>query len=131
MKKMIFAVLAAAAVVAAGCVHTVSDTSTFTMTFGKDTLSNRYPRSLDQVYQASLYVINHDGVVVTEYIPHNSTNAVRSLKGRVNDCNVWVRCESVSSQISQVDVESRTKMGASDLDLTHELATEISLQLVR
>jgi hypothetical protein len=131
MKKMIFAAFAVAVIVTAGCVHTVSDTSTFTMTFGKDTLSNRYQRSMDQVYQAAYAVISHDGVVLTEYIPHDNTNAVRSLMGKVSDCNVWVRCESVGPQTSQVDVESRTKFGASNLDLSHELATEISLQLAR
>jgi Protein of unknown function (DUF3568) len=131
MKKMIFAVLVVGAIAVTGCVHTVSDTSTFATTFGKDTFSNKYARTVDQVYQASYYVINHDGVVVTEYIPHDNTNAVRSLMGRVNNCKVWVRCESVTPQISQVSVEARTKWGTTDLDLTHELATEISLQLVR
>ncbi|HEY2328365.1 MAG TPA: hypothetical protein VGI63_00955, partial [Verrucomicrobiae bacterium] len=76
-----FAALAGAALVATGCVRTVSDTHTFASTWSKDTLSNRYQRSLDQVYQASVTVIQNNGVLTTEYIPHDNTNATRSLEG--------------------------------------------------
>lgn len=131
MKKIIFAVLAGSALVLAGCVKTVTDNETLATTFGKDTLSNRYARPLDQAYQASLYVINHDGVLVTEYIPHDTTNAVRSLTGRINDRKVWIRCEAVTPTITQVDVQARTKWGVSDIELSHEVATEISLRLAQ
>ena len=41
MKKTIFAVLAAVAVIATGCVKTVSDTNAFATTWGKDTVAGR------------------------------------------------------------------------------------------
>ncbi len=50
---------------------------------------------LDQVYQAAVTVIKNNGVVLTEYIPHDSTNTVRALSGKVNERNVWVRVEAV------------------------------------
>jgi hypothetical protein len=131
MKKMIFAAFAAAAVVATGCVETVSGTHTFASTIGKDTMSGRYQRTIDQVYQASVAVIQQNGVLVTEFIPHDSTNAVRSLEGRVNERNVWVRVEAVDPRITAVDVEARTTWGSRDLDLSHELEKEIALQLAR
>jgi hypothetical protein len=131
MKLKIFAVLAGAALVATGCVSTVSDTHTFASTWGRDTLSNRYQRSLDQVYQASVTVIQTSGVLLTEYIPHDNTNAVRSLKGKVNQSEVWVRVEAVDPKTTQVDVQARGSWGGSDVDLAHEIATEISLQLAR
>jgi hypothetical protein len=88
MKTKIFAVLVGIAIVTAGCVKTVSDTHTATVSFGKDSVEGRYPRSLDQVYRAAVTVVNNNGAVVTEFIPHDTTNSVRSLQGKVDQCNV-------------------------------------------
>ena len=131
MKMKFLAVLAGSALVATGCVKTVSDTHAFASTWSKDTLSNRYQRSIEQVYQASLTVVQNNGVLLTEFIPHDNTNAVRSLQGKVNQTDVWIRVESVDPRTTQVDVQARGSMGGSDVDLAHELATEISLQLAR
>ena len=117
--------------VATGCVNTVSDTHTFACTWGKDTLSSRYQRTLDQVYQASVAVIQNNGVLLTEYVPHDNTNAARSLEGRSTRSKVWIRVEAVDPKTTQVDVQTRGSWGGSDVDLSHELATEISLQLAR
>jgi Protein of unknown function (DUF3568) len=129
MKKIIFALLATAAIVATGCVKTVSDTNTFATTWGKDSVAGRYNRTLDQVYQASMAVIINNGVLLQEYIPHDSTNAVRSILGKVNDRKVWVRVSAVDMKTSQVDVQARTKWGTRDLDLVHQLEKEIALKL--
>ena len=131
MKKTIFTVLAGAALITVGCVSTVSDTNTFATTWGKDSVAGRYQRSLDQVYAASVTVIQANGVLIQEFIPHDNTNAVRSLLGRVNDRKVWVRVETVDPKTTQVDVQARTKWGTRDLDLVHELEKEIALQLAR
>lgn len=131
MKKTIFFAFAAAALVGAGCVKTVSGTHAFATTIGQDTMSGRYQRTLDQVYQASVAVIQQDGVLLTEFIPHDSTNSVRSLEGRVNERDVWIRVEAVDPRVTAVDVEARTKWGGRDLDLAHELDKEIALQLAR
>lgn len=131
MKKTIYAFLVGAALVSAGCVSTLNDSHAFTMNPGKDTVAGRYNRSLDKVYAASVAVIQNNGVLITEYVPHDTTNAVRSLQARVSDRNVWIRVESVDSQVTQVDVQARTKWGNRDLDLVHELEKEIALQLAR
>jgi hypothetical protein len=131
MNKTILAVFAAAAVVATGCVHTVSDTSTLATTWSKDSVAGRYQRTVDQVYQASVLVIQQNGVLLTEYIPHDSTNTVRSLMGRVNDLKVWVRVEGIDNKTTQVDVEARSKWGTTDINVVHELEKEIALQLAR
>ena len=131
MKKTIFAVFAGVAIVVTGCVHTVSDTSTFAVSYGKDSVAGRYQRPLEQVYQASVAVMQLNGVLVTEYVPHDNTNAVRSLQGRVQDRKVWIRVEQVDPKISQVDVEARTKYGRVDIDLVHELEKEIALELTK
>jgi hypothetical protein len=130
MKKTLFAILGAAAIlVTAGCISTVSDTKTLATTWSPDSVAGRYARSVDQVYQASLVVIQQNGVLLTEYIPHDTTNNVRSLMGRVNDLKVWVRVEGVDNKTTQVDVQARTKWGVSDINLVHELEKEIALQL--
>jgi hypothetical protein len=131
MKTKIFAALVGIAIVTAGCVKTVSDTHTAAVSFGKDNVEQHFQRSLDQAYQAAVTVVNHNGAVVTEYIPHDTTNVVRSLKGEVDQCAVWVRVEALDPQITSVIVQTRTKWGNKDLNLASQLLTEIALQLAR
>ena len=131
MKMRIFIALAGVAIISTGCVSTVADTHTAAVPLQRDRVEGRYQRSVDQVYQASVQVIQHNGVVLTEYIPHDTTNTVRSLKGRTDQCDVWLRVEAVDPQITQVSVEARTKWGNSNIDLAHELEKEIALQLAR
>ena len=117
--------------VATGCVSTVADTHTAAVPLRQDRVEGRYQRTVDQVYQASVQVIQHNGVVITEFIPHDTTNTVRSLRGKVSQCDVWLRVEAVDPQITQVTVQARTKWGNSNIDLAHELEKEIALQLSR
>ena len=129
MKKLIFPALAVAAVVMTGCVNTVTDSSSIATTWSKDTVAGRYNRTVDQVYQAAVIVIQKNGVLLTEYIPHDNTNNIRSLMGRVNDDKVWVRVSSVDQRTSQVEVQARSKWGVSDIATVHELEKEIALEL--
>ena len=131
MKIKFFAILAGAALVATGCVKTVNDSHTFASTWSKDSVAGRYQRTVEQVYAASVAVIQSNGVLITEYIPHDSTNATRSLEGKVNQRNVWIRVEAVDPRTTQVDVQARGSWGGSDLALVHELEKEIALQLAR
>ncbi|HZF02114.1 MAG TPA: DUF3568 family protein [Methylomirabilota bacterium] len=133
MKTKIFAALAVIgiSIVITGCVSTVSGTHTQAMSFGKDAVSGRYERSLDQVYAAAVQVVQNNGTMITEYIPHDSTNTVRALYGKVNQENVWVRVEAVDPKVTEVTVQARSKWGSKDLDLVHELEKEIALQLSR
>jgi hypothetical protein len=129
MKTNIFAALAGIVLVTAGCVNTVSGTKSPAIWFGRDNVSGRYNRPVDQVYQAAIAAMNTDGVLVTEYIPHDTTNTVRALYGRVNDRNVWVRVEQADANLTDVTVQSRSKLGDTDLDVAHEVEKEIALQL--
>jgi hypothetical protein len=131
MKKLFFATLAGIAMVTAGCVSTVTDTSSPAMTWSTDKISARYQRSVDQVYQAAVTVIQNNGQVVTEYIPHDTTNTVRALSGKVNQKNVWVRVEAVDPKITELTIQARSSWGISDVALASELVTEVALQLAR
>jgi len=121
--------MALAALATTGCVSTVSGTTAggfHTM----DKVQGRYERSVDEVYSAAVQVVNTHGVMLTEYIPHTSTNSVRSLMGKVNQERVWIRVEAVDPQITQVTVQVRTGM-VGDIAEAHELEKEIALQLAR
>jgi hypothetical protein len=131
MKKMILAAFAGAAIVVTGCVSTEVGTHSPAVTWSKDKVEGRYQRSVDQVYQASLTVIQNNGVLIQEYIPHDTTNTVRALQAKVNEKNVWISVESVDPTVTQVTVQSRSSWGVSDIELSHELEKEIALQLVR
>jgi hypothetical protein len=109
----------------------VSGTRTGAVPFQKDRVEGRYQRSVDQVYQAAVQVIQKDGVLLTEFIPHDTTNTVRALQGKVNQRNVWVRVAAVDPRITQVTVQARTKGGNRDIDLAHQLEKEIALQLAQ
>ena len=116
-------------IITAGCVSTVSDTSTSGFHV-QDSVQGRYERPMDEVYGAAVQVINNNGVLLTEYIPHDTTNTVRSLEGKVNQEKAWIRVEAVDPQITQVTVQVRTTMGG-DMEEAHELEKEIALQLAR
>lgn len=128
MKTKIFLAVLGAAIITTGCVGTVSGTKTPALVYNRDQVQGRYQRSVDQVYQAAVQVIQTDGVLVTEYIPHDTTNTVRSLKGKVNQRNVWVRVAAESPQITNVTVQARSGTSG-DVDLAHELEKEIALKL--
>jgi hypothetical protein len=133
MRIKILLALIGAALVTAGCVNTVSDTKTMGMPLVRDSVQARYQRSLDDVYRAAVTVVNNNGVVTTEFIPHDSTNAVRSLEGKLNQGKVWVRVEAVDPQtpVTAVTVQARTRYGAANLDAAVLIDREIALQLAR
>ena len=131
MKTKILAAFAGIGMIllAAGCISTVSGTKSPAMSFGEDRFSGRYERTPDQVYQAAISVLNHDGTLITEYIPHDTTNSVRAMYGKVDQRNIWIRVEQLDPKITQVTVQARTRAGFRDQDLVHELEKEIALQL--
>ena len=131
MKTKIFAAFAGMAIIATGCISTVSGTKTPALTWSKDRVQESYPRSVDQVYQASLQVITHNGVLITEFIPHDATNSVRALQAKVNQKNVWIRVEGLdlNKPVTSVTVQARSPAGVSDVDLASQLITDIALEL--
>ena len=117
--------------IATGCVRTVSGTKTAAWPLVKDRMEGRYERPVNEVYEAAKKVITDNGVLSNEYIPHGTTNIVRSLDGQVKQRTVWIRVESVDPSITAVTVQARTKNGGKDLELVHELEKQIALKLVR
>jgi hypothetical protein len=110
-------------------VPTVTDRTTAGVPVLKDSFENRYERTVDQAFEAAKAVVSNNGVMNAESILHNQTNTVKTIEGKVNQRNVWVRCEGIDPKVTSVRVQARTPNGTPDTDLAHQLATEIGIKL--
>lgn len=131
MKTKLFLALLGVAVLAVGCVETVSGRKTAGVPFIRDSVGGFYDRPLSQVYDAAVQVVKFNGILVNETVLHTETNQVRAVEGRINQRAVWVRVEAKDPRITYVEVQARTKGGGSDMNLAHELEKQIALKLVR
>lgn len=135
MKTKMFAAILGLAVLAVGCVQTVTGKRTAGVPFIKDKIEARYERPMDQVFQAAKDVIRDNGVLVNEITLHDQTNTVNGIakvaEGKVSQNKVWVRVEQMDSRVTAVTVQTRTRGGGSNIDLTAEIDKQIALKLVR
>ena len=137
MKTIAIAAFFGLAILAAGCVSTVSGGKTVGVPFVKDKIEARYERPIDQVYQAAKEVVQFNGTVINEQILYGQTNALNSvaktIEGKVKQRTVWVRVEQElnNPKISDVTVQTRTQGGGSDIELAAEIDKQIALKLVR
>jgi hypothetical protein len=129
MNKKIFVALLGGIVLVAGCVDTVSGRKTAGVPFIKDSVEGHYERPLNQVYEAAKDVVKFNGTLISESTLHTETNEVKTVEGKVNQRTVWVRVEAMD-KVTGVVVQTRTKGGATDIDLAHELEKQIALKLV-
>ena len=107
MKKLIFSALAGIIVVTAGCVSTVTETSSPALTWSTDKISARYQRSVDQVYQAGVFGHPEQSPASSPNTSHTTpANTVRALSGKVNQKNVWVRVEAVDPKITELTIQA-------------------------
>jgi uncharacterized protein DUF3568 len=113
-----------------GCVDTVSGRKTGGVPWIKDMVEGRYERTVDQVFKASIDVVKFNGTLLNESTLHTETNTVKTVEGKINQRNVWVRVEPVDAKVTSVKVQTRTPGGIADLDLAHEIEKQIALQLV-
>ena len=129
MRAKIVLALFGAVLVGAGCYNTVNDHSRMGVPFVKDKIEARYERPVDQVFQAAKDVVLTDGALVNEGTIYSDTNSVKTVQGKVNQRDVWIRIEAIDPKVTAVTVQTRTPGGATDMDLAHQLATEIGIKL--
>ncbi len=129
MKTKFFALsaLAGLAGLFSGCVSTVDGRSHAGVPFIKDSVEGRYDRTVPQIFEAAKTVLAHDGVLTAENRINNSVEA------KVDQASVFVRVDEIdpAKPVSAVTVQVRTKAGATDIDLAHQIEKEIALALVR
>jgi hypothetical protein len=128
MKKIQIALLGVLVLVA-GCVKTVNDQHAFALSPGKDKFENRYERTVDQVYAASVEVVKLNGAITRESVINPGPNPVKTIEAKVTGQEVWVRVEAVDTKVTSVIVQVRTKAGGTDLQLTQQLANQIGIKL--
>src|SRR5436190_9055523 len=129
MKTNLLVAVAAAVLLVAGCVDTVSGGKKAGFPWIRDAVENRYERSVDQAFDAAKEVVKANGVLNTESILHSETNAVKTVEGKINQRDVWVRVESLNPQVTSVKVQVRTQAGGSDINLAHEVSSQITAKL--
>lgn len=121
------------AVLMAGCVDTVTGGKTAGVPFIKDTIEARYEMPAEPVFQAAKKVIAEDGMLITEGTLYGQTNAlgnaVRTIKGKVNERTVYVRVEALDPKITGTAVQTRTSGGVSDIDLAAQIDKQIAIKL--
>lgn len=121
--------LAVAAVVTAGCVSTVGESTTGGVPLVTDRAIAKYPRSVDEVFNAAKQVVSQRGTVSKESNLLGQTNTVRVIEGKVNQRSVWVRVESLDQGVTGLTVQVRTSGGGTDQALAYQLDKEIALKL--
>jgi len=126
---MMLFVLVGALVAAVGCVDTVTGRTHGGVPWIKDQVENRYERPVSQAFEAAKEVVKADGVLNSESILHSETNEVKTVEGKINQRDVWIRVESLNPQVTSVKVQVRTQAGGSDVDLAHQVASEITAKL--
>ena len=131
MKKGFFAIIVIAAACVTGCVSTVTEDKTAGVKLSADRVENRYQFPLNPVFEASKRALESYGQVSRESTLLGSTNQVRTLEGKANGRDVWIRVEAVTPQVTEVTVQARSTWSGSDVQTAHEVATRVALQLAK
>jgi len=129
MKTKLFMGWLGAVLVVTGCVSTVSGGKTAAVPFVKDQVSGRYERSPEEVLTAARAVITSMGVLSKEGTLLIPANQPKTLQGKVNERNVWVRVEAIDPKITEVTVQTRTSAGGTDIDLAAQIEKQIAIKL--
>ena len=132
MKLKLWSVILLPALLVAGCVRTVSDQKTGGVPFVKDKIEGRYERTVQEVYEAAVYVLKFNGTLSEDMTIYDTPDKVpvRALQGRVNQRKIYIRVEPVDAKVTSVVVQARTTAGGTDMNLAYELEKQIAIQLV-
>ena len=122
LKSILAVAFSALALFVSGCVSTPTGGSKVGVPFLKDSLTSRYPRSVEQLVAATRTVLTRLGKLSVDNVVDNTFQA------KVNERNVWVKITKVDAKTTELVVKVRTSMGA-DIALAAEIDKEIALQL--
>jgi len=130
MKLKLWSIILLPAILVVGCVKTVNDTQTGGVPFVKDKIEGRYERTVQDVYDAAIYVIKFNGTLERESTLFENEITARTVEGRVNQRRIWIRVEPVDAKVTSVVVQARTSGGGTDMNLAYEIEKQIALRLV-
>jgi len=120
-KPVLAVALLGLALFASACVSTPTGDSKFGWPIGKDSLTRRYPRSVEQVTAATRFVLSHNGKLSRDNAVDNSFIA------KINEHDVWAKVTKVDAKTTELVVMARG--GAGDIDLASSMVEQIALQL--
>jgi len=83
------------------------------------------------VFEAAKDVVKFNGTLLNESTLHSATNLTRTIEGKVNQRNVFIRIEALDPKVTGIVVQTRTSGGGTDLNLAHEIEKQVALKLVR
>ena len=106
-----------------GCVSTLDGRKEGGNPMVKDKLVRVYERPVMQCWAAAKDVLTVNGTVFSEDVMQSTISA------RVDTRTVRVKVEAIDPKMTRVTVQTRTKMGNSDLDLGGEIDKQIALRL--
>jgi hypothetical protein len=130
MKFGFFAILAGVALGVAGCVRTVDGEKTAGLHLSRDRVYGNYKFPLNTVFEASKKALQTLGEMTRESTLLENTNQLRTLEGKVQGSDVWIRVEATSPQVTAVTVQARTTWVGSNVPVAHEVEKQIALNLV-
>lgn len=122
--------MAAVALGVVGCVGTVDGEKTAGLHLSRDKVSGNYKFPLNTVFEASKKALQNLGEMTRESTLLENTNQVRTLEGKVQGTDVWIRVEATSPQLTAVTVQARTTWVGSNVPVAHEVEKQIALNLV-
>jgi hypothetical protein len=134
MKIKILALLGCVvvALAATGCYKKVSGGGRFGVPFAKDKVYGLYEKPVETVYTAAVQVITEKGIVNSEStVRESATNTVRTIVGRVDQRNIYIRVQPQDVNLTLIEVQARTPAGGTDLPLAHTLEKEVALRMTR
>ena len=106
-----------------GCVSTLDGRKEAGNPLVKAKLVRVYERPVMQCWAATKDVLTVNGTVFSEDVMQSTISA------RVDTRTVRVKVEAIDPKMTRVTIQTRTKMGNSDLDLGGEIDKQIALRL--
>lgn len=107
----------------AACVSTVDGKHTAAMPFVQDKVVARYQRPLAPVFAAAKDALAYFGTISVENV------IGKTLEGKVDTRTVWMRCEALDPNLTQVTTQVRTKMGGTDEVLAAQIDKQLAIFL--
>jgi hypothetical protein len=115
MRILLSALLAGAALSAAGCYSTETGSKRFGVPFAQDKVESRYQRSAAQVFKAAKDVLAYNGTITA----------------KVDNKSVWFRVDEIETGVARTFVQVRTRAGGTDILLAAELDKQIAVKLTQ
>ena len=123
LNALLLSAACAVAVFSSGCVSTLDGRHEAGNPLVKADLIRVYERPVKDCWVAAKDVLSANGVIFSEDVMQSV------IAARVDTRTIRVKVEPIDPKMTRVTVQTRTRMGNSDLDLGGAIDTQIALRL--